>query len=117
MVALTFVLGTLLAAAFAVSGVRKIVATDRVHAEADHLAVPRPAFRAIGVAEVVGAVGVVVGFASSVIGIVAGAALAVLMLGAVSMHRRVHDPVTRLLPAAVLGLLAVAVVVVHVVST
>lgn len=112
----SFVLGVLLAAAFAFSGVRKLRGLEPAQAEAQHLRVSVPAYRAIGGAEVLGAVGLLAGLAFAPFGIAAGGALAVLMLGAVSVHQRVHDPVARMVPAAALGALAIAEVVVRWVS-
>lgn len=112
----SIVLGILLAAAFAFSGITKLRGTESVQANARHLGIEFRIFRLVGGAEVLGAIGVLAGLAFAPFGIAAGAALAVLMIGAVSTHQRVHDPVSRALPAAVLGALAIAYVVVRWVS-
>ncbi len=104
---LLYVLAGLLAAAFVFSGGRKLTGSSGVREEAAHLNIPVRVYRLIGLAEVAGSVGLLVGLLWLPLAIAAGAALAVLMVGAVGSHLRVRDRYARAVPATALGILAV----------
>ena len=107
------ILATLLAPAFLAAGIPKVTGQAKMIAQADHLRVPYRVYRGIGVLEALGAVGVAVGLWSAWLGVSAGGGLALLMVGAVPAHLRAKDQRKAIAPAFVLGLLAVAYVVVR----
>lgn len=106
----------LLVVVFVFSGVRKIPGAATAATEAEHLHLPLAGYRLIGVAEVLGAAGLLVGIACAPLGVLAAGALVVLMIGAVGTHLRVHDPIGRWAPAAAIVLLAIAALVLRLLS-
>lgn len=77
-----------------------------------HLGVPWDRYRLIGAPEVAAAVGLFVGLAVEPLALAAAAGLVLLMAGAVLFHPRAGDPPGRWTPPAVLGVLALILVVV-----
>lgn len=68
--------------------------------------------KSIGLAELLGAIGLVVPWATMIeprLTPIAASALVIVMIGAVATHVRVKDPVSLYVPASVLGLLAAIV--------
>ncbi|GGN19250.1 DoxX family protein [Streptomyces fuscichromogenes] len=104
------VFAVLLALVYLAAGSSKALGQDKALAQADHLGVPHGAYRLIGALEVLGAAGVVVGLWVAWLGVAAGAGLALLMVGAVGTHLRAKDPGKAVVPALVLGLIAVVYV-------
>lgn len=102
---------TLLALLFLAVGVPKAAAVPRTAEQADRFGVPRGLYRVVGVLEVLGGVGVVVGLWLPWLGVAAGAGLALLMLGAAVSHLRAKDPAKALAPAVLTLLLAAAYIV------
>jgi hypothetical protein len=77
----------------------------------DHLAIPAVRWQQIGLLEVAGAVGVLIGLALRPLGIAAAAGLVLLSLGAIATHVRASDKPAAALPAvAALALAAAALV-------
>lgn len=107
MLVVSIVLSVVLAVAFLGSGGNKFRPGDSVPAMARHMRFPTIAYRFIGAAEVLGAIGLLVGLAVVPLGVVAAIALAVLMVGAVGSHLRVGDPLSAAAAALVLAVLAV----------
>ncbi|MEU6371534.1 DoxX family protein [Streptomyces sp. NPDC046909] len=105
------IVAVLLALAFLAAGVPKVAAQAKAVTQADHLRVPHGVNRVIGVLEVLGAVGALVGLWLAWLGVAAGAGLALLMVGALAAHARAKDPGKAMAPAAVFGLIAVVYVV------
>ena len=70
--------------------------------------------RILAILEILGAAGLFVGIWVPALGIAAAVGLSLYFLGAVAAHLRVHDPVARWAPAAVLALLAVAATVLQI---
>ncbi|MDP9793927.1 putative membrane protein [Catenuloplanes nepalensis] len=101
----TVVITGLLAAAFAVSGVRKLAGGAGVRQEAAHLRVPFGGYRVIGVAEIAGSLALLTGLAWALLGVVTAGLLVLLMIGAFAAHIRVHDGPGTWAPAAALLLL------------
>jgi uncharacterized membrane protein YphA (DoxX/SURF4 family) len=105
MTVLTTVVTATLALLFLAAGAGKIAGAASSVSMQEHLAVPAPMWPAIGLLELAGAIGLVVGLAWSPLGVAAAAGLALLSIGAVASHVRVHDKVTAVAPAVVaLGL-------------
>ncbi len=109
------VVASSLAGIFAFSGLRKLPDSTRVREEAGHLRLPIAAYRSIGLAEILGALGLVTGIVWRPVGMAAASGLTLLMIGAVATHLRIGDPAVSALSALVLGVLALAAVVVQVV--
>jgi DoxX-like family len=103
-----------LAAACLAPAVAKVTAQPKMLASAGHFGIAWARYRLIGVAELVAAAGVVVGLGWAPIGVAAASGMAVLLVGAVSVHRRAGDSLQEAAPALValgvsLAYLAVAV--------
>jgi uncharacterized membrane protein len=101
----------LLALAFALAGTTKVMLSRERLAPKMHWAAswPRWRIKLLGLAEIAGAVGLVVPAATHIAAVltpVAAVCLAVLMVGAVQTHRRLGESVG---PAAVLGILCLVV--------
>ncbi len=110
----TVVLSILLAAAFAMAGASKIAGVAQMRESATHLKVPWSQYRLIGVAEVAGAAGLLIGLAVHFLGALAAICLALLMAGAVLFHRRASDPPAAMAPAAALLVLSLVLVVLRI---
>jgi hypothetical protein len=98
----------LLAALFGFASLIKVVGLRQSLAIRDHLGVKPVQWRLIGLLELAGVAGVLVGLAWPPIGVAAAIGLALLVLGAIVFHVRASDSVADT-AAAVIGLgLAVA---------
>jgi DoxX-like family len=98
----------LLAALFAFSSLIKLFGVRQSLAIRDHLGVKPGQWRVIGLLELAGVAGVLVGLVWPPIGVAAAVGLALLVLGAIVFHVRASDSVADTAPA-VIGLgLAVA---------
>jgi len=98
----------LLAALFGFAGLIKVVGLRQSLAIRDHLGVKPGQWRLVGLLELAGVAGVLVGLVWPPIGIAAAIGLALLVLGAIVFHVRASDSVADTAPA-VIGLgLAVA---------
>jgi uncharacterized membrane protein YphA (DoxX/SURF4 family) len=101
------ILGVLLALAFLASGGSKLASVPTQEETRARLGVsPRP-WRWVGVAEVAGAAGLVVGLAVPAIAVAAAVGFVVLMVGAAATHVRAHEAHMAAIPLV----LAVAFVV------
>jgi hypothetical protein len=69
------------------------------------------AYRRIGLLEVAGAIGLLLGATQPLIGALAGAGLMLLLAGAVVVHLRHGDTPRKLAPAVICGLLVAAYLV------
>jgi hypothetical protein len=85
--------------------------TGKTQALGDHLGVSASLWRTIGVLELAGVVGVLVGLAVEELGIAAGAGLGLTSIGAMATHAKAGDPPKALLPAGIGLVLSAAVVV------
>ena len=101
-------LAALIAVAFGVLGTGKIRAVASMQARAAHVGFSVGAYQRIGVLEVAGAAGVLLGLAIPPLGVLAAAGLLLLMVGALGAHLRRHDGVAELAPALVVIVLLVA---------
>jgi DoxX-like family len=93
----------LLAAACLVPALGKLTAQPKMLASASHFGIPWPSYRLIGVAELAAVAGVLAGLYWLPMGVVAASGMAVLLVGALTVHRRVRDSLQEAAPA-VLGL-------------
>ena len=88
-----------LAAAGFIPASGKLLGHPKMHASAAHFGIAWRRYQLIGVAELVAAAGVLGGLYWRPVGVAAGLGLALLLLGAVYSHLRVHDRGPDLLPA------------------
>jgi uncharacterized membrane protein YphA (DoxX/SURF4 family) len=102
------VVTSLLAALFVLAGVSKLAASAQSIEIRDRLAVPPRAWQGIGVLEIAGAAGALLGFAVSAIGFAATGGLILLMVGAIASHVRAGDSPSQAAPAVFYLLLAAA---------
>ncbi len=103
----------LLTALFAFAASIKLLGVPQSLAIRDHLGVKPLQWRLIGVCELAGVAGVLVGLVWAPIGIAAAIGLALLSIGAIAFHLRASDG-SKDTAAAVIGLaLAVATAVLH----
>lgn len=100
------VLSIILAVAFTGAGLMKLIGHSSQRQAADHFGIHWERYRAIGVFEVAGAAGVLVGFALTALGAAAAIGLTLLMVAALTTHIRAGDPAAQMAPAAVLGVLS-----------
>jgi hypothetical protein len=91
------------------AGVPKLLQLSVVRRNAEHLGVSVGLHRMIGVAEVAAAVGLGVGIAYPPLAVVTGAAVCLLMCGAVGYHIKAGDKFSVMLPAILTAVMAVAV--------
>lgn len=104
----TVIVTGLLASLFTFAGLIKLVGVRQSLAVRDHLCIKPMQWRVIGLFELAGVAGALVGLAWAPIGMAAAAGLALLTLGAISFHVRAADNSADTAPA-VIGLgLAVA---------
>jgi hypothetical protein len=85
-------LSAVVALVYAFSGGIKVFGVERSVANRDRFGISPVLWRAIGVLEWAGVVGVLVGLWVPVLGVLAAAGLCALMLGAIMTRVRVHDP-------------------------
>ena len=106
-------LSIVLCVAFAMAGAQKILFNPVMSKSAEHLGFTKRGYRRIGILELVGALGVIVGVVahrSSFLGVlneIAAAGLTVMMWLAVRLHLRRGDSARLFAPALVVGCLAV----------
>jgi hypothetical protein len=100
----TSILAGLMVVAFAAAGSAKLAAVPAMRTKAAHVGFSVSAYRRIGLLEVLGVVGLLVGAFVPVIGALAAAGLLVLLAGAVATHLRNGDGAREVAPALVLGL-------------
>lgn len=103
------VVSALLALEMAGAGVPKLLQLNSVRKNAEHLGVSVGLHRMIGVAELAAAVGLGVGIAYPPLAVVTGAAVFLLMCGAVGYHIKAGDKVPVMLPAILTAVMAVVV--------
>ena len=104
----TSLLAALLVVAFAAVGTAKLAAMPAMRAKAEHVGFSVAAYRRIGLLEVLGVVGLLVGALVPVIGALAAAGLLMLLAGAVVAHVRNGDGIREIAPAVVLGLVTLS---------
>lgn len=112
-VLVTVIVTVLLALLFTFTGAIKLLSARQSLAIRDHLGVSPTLWRVIGVLELAGVGGVLVGLAWRPIGIAAAIGLALLSVGAIAFHVRASDGFTKTAPAVLGILLAVATAIVQ----
>lgn len=109
----TALLSCALAAFMTFAGLPKLTGSPKTELMAGHLRVPAGLLRLVGLAEVAGAAGLLLGLAAAGPGLAAAGGLTVLMLGGVASHLRVKDTFTAALPALVSAIAAAGVGILH----
>jgi hypothetical protein len=104
------VLTLLLVVLFTAAGAGKVASLAPSVGIRDHLAVPPPLWRVIGVLELSAAAGLLVGLAVPVLTVLTGTGLALLSIGAIGAHVRARDGAVHSLPAVMALILAVALI-------
>ena len=104
---MTVLLTAVLTAVFLASSGVKLLGLQRSLRNRDRFGLSPTVWRAIGVLELAGVAGILLGLAVPALGMVAGIGLALLMIGAAATRLRVRDPI-----AAVAGDVAVLALVV-----
>lgn len=104
----------LLVALFTFSSTIKLLGVRRSLEIRDHLGVGSAQWRLIGLFELVGVVGVLVGLTWAPIGVAAAVGLALLALGAVVFHVRASDGIADTAPAVIGVGLAVATAILQI---
>lgn len=104
----TPILAGLMVVAFAAAGSAKLAAVPAMRARAEHVGFSVAAYRRIGLLEVLGVLGLLVGAFVPIIGALAGAGLLMLLGGACTAHLRNGDGLREMAPAVVLGLVTVS---------
>ena len=104
----TAILAAVLVVAFAAAGAAKLAAVPAMRARAAHVGFSVAAYRRIGLLEILGVLGLLVGALLPVIGALAAAGLLLLLGGAMIAHLRSGDGPRELAPALVLGLATLA---------
>ena len=97
-------LAGLLVVAFAAAGSAKLAAVPAMRARAEHVGFSVAAYRRIGLLEVLGVLGLLIGAFVPIIGALAAAGLLMLLGGALVAHLRNGDGLREMAPALVLGL-------------
>ena len=111
MIATPAVLAALLALVFIGLGSAQILAAQPRRERAAEAGFSTTAYRRIGVLEVAGAIGLILGGIEPLIGALAGAGLLLLLGGAVVAHLRNGDGPRKFAPAVVCGILVAAYLV------
>jgi uncharacterized membrane protein YhaH (DUF805 family) len=106
--AVVVTLAVVLALAFLAAGGSKLASAPQTVDMADHLGIKRDRYRLIGVPELLGAAGVLVGLEIVAIGVAAAVGLAALTIGAAVTHRRAHDAPKDIAPAVGLAVIALS---------
>jgi hypothetical protein len=110
----TVIVTACLAALFLFSSAIKLLGVERSVVIRDHLGVSPAVWRVIGLLELAGVAGVLVGLEWWPLGVAAAVGLALLSIGAVVSHVRASDAVVESVPAALGILLAAATAVLQV---
>jgi hypothetical protein len=104
-------LGVLLGLAATASAVGKLTRRTELVAQLAALGVPRPFVPVLGLLEVAGSAGLLIGIGVGPLGVAAAAGLTLYFTGAVGAHLRHRDRLRECLPAMVLLVVAVATLI------
>lgn len=109
---IAWILGIILAGGFGIAGVTKLIDLDRTR---EHFGYSKRRYQMIGLSEVAGAAGLIVGLVwtkAEWIGLAASFGICWLLLGALITHARVEDEGKKIIPAIVMLALTVAYMIV-----
>lgn len=94
-------------------GISKLLGAGSTLNTAAHLGFSSGAFVKIGALETCGGIGLAAGLVAWPLGVAAATGLACLLIGAFTVHLRAGDPPAVAAPAAVVGVLELAVIALH----
>jgi hypothetical protein len=114
MTALTILFTVLTALVFVAAARVKFAGDEHVMQTRDRLAIRPTAYSLIGVLELAGAAGALIGLAFRPLGIVALTGLVLVGLGACAAHVKLHDPPAAARPAVLALVLAAAALVLQI---
>lgn len=99
------ILAVLIAVAFFMFGVGKILDVSMMATAREHLSIEPSLFKIVGTLEILGAIGVVAGLHDDlpVIGVLAGLGLIGMTIGATFYHQKAGDSIKEWLPAVAMG--------------
>ena len=106
-------LAIILAVSFLFTGLPMATGQPSSIEQGEHLGFSARNYRRLGALQILGAAALGLGLLWKPIGIVAAIGFALMMAGAVTTHLRAGDPASKVLPAVVFGLAAVATVVLY----
>ena len=89
----------LLAAACLLPAAGKLTGQPKMRQSAAHFGIPWPRYRLIGVTELAAAAGILIGLWWHPLGLAAAAGMTLLLIGAVTIHRRAGDSGQEAAPA------------------
>jgi DoxX-like family len=107
-----YILTALSVAMMAFPGALKLAGVQHMREGAEHFGIPWSRYRLIGVAEIAAVVGLLLGLHWRALGVLTGACVILLLLGALGYHVRARDKATNTGGAVVCLLIAVGYVVV-----
>lgn len=110
----TLVLSALLAVAYVGAGASKVAGTKAMVEAAESHGFTKGHYQVIGLLEVAGAAGLVIGLWWAPLGIAAAAGLTLLMIGAVVVHVRAKEKFAMAAPALVLAILSAVALVLRI---
>ncbi|GAA2429703.1 hypothetical protein GCM10010191_48940 [Actinomadura vinacea] len=113
---LTVIFAVVTAAVFAFAGYYKVSGAEQQMDEARHLGVEWPAYRLLGGAELLGALGLLIGLWLSWLGVIAAFCLVALAAGALIVHAKAGDRLDAMRPAIGFGALALATLVLRLIT-
>lgn len=102
------ILSVVIAVLFTALGFAKVAALEPMRERAAHAGFGVPAYRRLGVLEVTGAAGLLIGLAVPQVGLAAALGLVLLLVGALVVHVRAGDGLAEMMPAIVVGTATVA---------
>ena len=88
----------------------------KMRQSAAHFGIPWPQYRLIGTAELAAAAGILIGLWWHPLGLAAAAGMALLLLGAISTHRKAADNVKEMAPAWLALLITLAYLIIALTS-
>ncbi|CDO08323.1 DoxX family protein [Mycolicibacterium cosmeticum] len=95
------------------TGTMKLLNNATARGNADHLGISSNLSRAIGLAEIAAAAGLILGIIVVPLGIITATAVLILLIGAIVYHARVQDNFTAMLPAVLTAAAALAIIVLN----
>lgn len=112
------ILAVLLGVAFVMAGVGKVLDVKMMAEARQHLGLPKGLFQFVGLLELLGGVGVLVGLHDDlpVIGVLAAVGLIGMTIGATRYHQKAGDSPKEWLPAVAMGSLAIFYIIVRIAS-
>jgi len=112
----TVVLGIVVGLGFFVPGIAKLTDVAQMARAREHLGIEPGLFKAVGLLEVLGAIGVLAGLYKDlpVIGVLAAVGLVAMTIGAVFYHQRADDSIGQWIPAVAMGSIAIVYIILRV---